>query len=318
MNTDAQQLKVQITQKNEIANDIFWFELSAAGGQSLPVCEPGAHITVETPAGDNRWYSVCKSANNRTSYCIAVKREADGRGGSVSMTDDTKTGTYLNITEPENEYNLVEAPGYLLIAGGIGITPIYAMWQHLVDIDHPAFQLIYLTKSPEDTIFRKELLQSKYKDRVLVHHSQSEPGGRYDFWDLLEKPNANHIYCCGSKSLMSDIKDMSGHWPSSQIHFEDFAPVEAVRADDKPFTVQLKQSDEVIEVSESETLLHALRKNGLRVLSSCESGTCGSCKTVYLEGLVDHRDLVLEENEKDNFIMVCVSRAQDGEITLDL
>jgi phthalate 4,5-dioxygenase reductase subunit len=318
MNGSEEKREVRITRKEEVANGVYFFELTVVDDAPLPVCQPGAHITVETPAGDNRWYSICSVGEGRKSYCIAVKRESEGRGGSRSMADDTKVGDTLSVSNPGNEFELVDAPGYLLIAGGIGITPIYAMWQHLIAIDHSPFQLIYLTRSPQDTLFLDELSQGDSQRKPIIHHSQSEPGGRFDFWDLLEQPTADHIYCCGSKSLVSDIKDMTGHWPSSQIHFEDFSPVEAVRASDKAFKIRFKSSDEVIEVSESETLLHALRQSGHRVLSSCESGTCGSCKTAYLAGPIDHRDLVLEEDEKHNYLMVCVSRAAGKEIVLDL
>lgn len=317
MTTELSRLRVRVTRKFEIARNVHFFELSSVDGRALPACEPGAHVTVATPSGDNRWYSVCSVANEGQSYCIAVKRDADGRGGSISMADHVEVGEELQISEPGNEFRLVSAPGYLLIAGGIGITPVYSMWRELQQRDPSCVQLIYLARNPEETLFLDELLKSDNAHNVTIYHSETE-GERYDFWDLLEKPDARHIYCCGSKSLMSDIRDMSGHWPSSQIHFEDFAPVEAVKADDSEFEVHLLRSNTSFEVGASETLLHALRKNGCRVLSSCESGTCGSCKTPYLEGSVDHRDLVLDEKERQTHMMVCVSRSSGPKLTLDL
>ncbi len=316
MNPDAEQIQVEITQKEQIARDIYFLKLSLQGEGSLPACEPGSHIAVETPDGDSRWYSICKTEGDN-SYCIAVKREADGRGGSISLVDNTEVGSCLNITAPNNEFELVEAPAYLLIAGGIGITPIYSMWKRLLDDEHANVQLVYLARSPQETLFLDELSQDQYKDKVTIHHT-CDSNERYDFWDLLATPSAKHIYCCGSKSLMTDIKDMTGHWPSSKLHFEDFKPVEAVRVDDKPFQLVLAKSGKTIGVSESETLLHALRTHGHKISSSCESGTCGSCKITYLDGDVDHRDLVLEDTEKEGHLMACVSRAKGDTITLDL
>ena len=269
------------------------------------------------PSGAHRWYSICDVTENSQSYFIAVKREAGGRGGSVSLIDDTEVGSVLTISEPECEFEFVDAPGYLLIAGGIGITPIYAMFKHLMKIGHPDFKLIYLSRCVADAPFIEELSQAKYKEHVLIHHSD-EVGERFDFWDMLERPTAQHIYCCGPKGLMSEIKDMSGHWRQSQLHFEDFKPVEAVRVDDKPFIVRLAGFDTEVQVGESETMLDALRRQGIKVHSSCESGTCGSCKVAYLDGEVDHRDLVLEGDEKKSYLMACVSRAAGESITVKI
>ena len=317
MSAKEPSLEVIVRKKSEIANNIFLFELSRLDGAALPACEPGSHIAVETPCGANRWYSICNVSEDNRSYFIAVKRESAGRGGSISMADDAQEGCSLRIGEPECEFEFVNADRYLFIAGGIGITPIYAMWKHLVEIAHPHFKLIYLTRSPADTPFLEAFLHSPMKDNVLIHHT-GEAGARFDFWDLLAKPTTQHIYCCGPKTLMTEIKDMTGHWPSSRLHFEDFKPVEAVRVDDKPFRARLAGSDTVIEVNEHETLLDALRKRGIRIHSSCESGTCGSCKIAFVNGSVDHRDLVLEETERESTMMACVSRAEGDEITIDV
>ena len=317
MNSENQTIDVTVTAKNQIAVDIVLFELTRSDGGVLPPWEPGAHITVQTPSGANRWYSLCQLSKDQRSYFIAVKREDAGLGGSRSMIEETQVGSNLRIGPPENQFALVDSNAYLLIAAGIGITPIYAMWQTLVEKGHPNFLLVYLTKSPQHTPFYQELMSSKYRENVILHHTN---GGseRYDLWDLLAKPTSQHVYCCGPKDLMSEIKDMTGHWPTSRLHFEDFKPVEAVRANDKPFTARIKSNDELIQVAEDETLLHALRKHGVQVSSSCESGTCGSCKTSYLSGQIDHRDLVLEGEELSHYLMPCVSRAHDKEIVLDL
>src|SRR5690606_8281346 len=115
----------------------------------------------------------------------------------------------------------------------------------------------------------------------------------YDFWDHFEKPQPTHVYCCGPKPLMEEIKAISGHWPEGRIHFEDFKPVEVIRADDVAFDVELAKSGKTVHVPADRSILEAVRDAGVRTVSSCESGTCGSCKTKLLAGDVDHRDMVL-------------------------
>jgi phthalate 4,5-dioxygenase reductase subunit len=305
-------IKVKITTKREIANQLFFFELTSVDTPVLPQANPGDYIAVETPSKDNRHYSIASTSKDGKSYCLVIKREPEGRGGSISMADNTKKGDELYISEPENEFSFVEGDEHLLIAGGIGITPIFSMFEYLVKLKHKRFKLIYLTKSEDDAVFLDKLIDN---DNVHIHYSKE---GRFDFWDLLMTPSEKHIYCCGPKSLISEIKDMTGHWPARLVHFEDFNPVEAIRADDKAFTVRVKSSGEVITVSEKETMIHALRNKGYQVNSSCESGTCGSCKVTHLSGIVDHRDLALDDDERKRSLLACVSRSTGDEILLDI
>lgn len=310
-------LNATIKSKQPLANNVTMFELALIDGAKLPTCAPGSHIALTTPSGANRWYSVYKQAEDGCSYFIAVKREEDGRGGSKSLIDESSVGDAIVISEPECEFELGDAPAYLLIAGGIGITPIYSMWQALQAQGHPNVKLVYLAHSREDAPLLAEL-EASPKAADITFHFTSEAGERFDFFDLLLTPGQEHLYCCGPKSLMTDVKDMTGHWSASRVHFEDFKPVEAVRRDDKPFAVNLVGSDKIVQVSEKETLLDALRREGVRVMSSCESGTCGSCRIPYVAGEVDHRDLVLEDEEHGRYIMACVSRAQGDAITIDV
>ncbi len=306
-----------IKSKRSLANNITMFELARSDGEKLSVCAPGGHIALTTPSGANRWYSVYKQSEDGCSYFIAVKREDEGRGGSKSLVDETEVGDTIVISEPECEFELADAPAYLLIAGGIGITPIFSMWQALQAQGHANVKLVYLAHSREDAPLLAEL-ESSPNASDITFHFKSEAGERFDFFDLLLTPGQEHLYCCGPKSLMTDVRDMTGHWSTSRVHFEDFKPVEAVRRDDKPFEVSLAGSDKVVHVSEKETLLNALRREGIRVMSSCESGTCGSCRIPYVAGEADHRDLVLEDEDQSRYIMACVSRAKGDAITVDV
>lgn len=181
------------------------------------------------------------------------------------------------------------------------------------------FRLFYLTRSADTTPFRDEILALQSGGTVKIHHDQGDPAKSFDLWPVFETPNAAHIYCCGPAGLMDAVRDMTGHWSSSAVHFESFSnPAAAPRADDAGFTVRLAKSGTVIEIAADQSILDALRANGLRVPSSCESGTCGSCKTGLVAGEPDHRDLVLAAHERTDHVMVCVSRAKTAELVLDL
>jgi len=267
-----------------------------------------------------RKYSLCNDPAERDRYVIAVKREAAGRGGSVSLVDNAKAGELMAVSAPRNDFPLDERAGrFIFIAGGIGITPILSMIRHLATAGRDRFHLYYCTRTAGATAFREELAAPGLHGRVTLHHDHGDPARSLDLWPVLERPSAAHIYCCGPRALMDAVRDMTGHWPAHAVHFESFGGVESAhRADDRPFAVRLARSGQRIEVPAATTLLEALRASGVRVLSSCESGTCGSCRVALLEGEAEHRDLVLAEHERAGNIMVCVSRARCAELVLDL
>jgi phthalate 4,5-dioxygenase reductase component len=301
-----------------IATDIHQFELARADGGDLPAFTPGAHLRVQTPGGPIRCYSLSNDPAERQHYVIAVKREAAGRGGSASMIDQVRPGNLLPVSAPRNAFALTGDPArYIFIAGGIGITPILSMMRHLETVGGKPFKLYYLTRSAETTAFRDAL--AARHGTVVIHHDQGDPDAAYDLWPVLAQPKGAHVYCCGPRGLMDAVRDMTGHWPTSAVHFEDFgigAPQAA--ADNEPFTVQLARSGQTIAVPADRSLLDTLRAHGVAVASSCESGTCGTCKTRLLAGAADHRDLVLAPDERADQIMVCVSRAKGGTLVLDL
>ena len=287
------------------------------GEGKLPAFTPGAHVTVETPSGAMRRYSLVNDGTAPCHYKIAVKREPGSRGGSVSMHDDATEGSVLNVEAPENDFQLADAPRYLLIAGGIGITPIYAMASHLKR-EGKDFHIVYVSRSASEAAYLEDLTQA-FGERVLAHHDEGDPDRIYDFWDFFAQPQDLYVYCCGPKPLMDEIKAISGHWPEGRVNFEDFKPVEVVRAGDEPFEVELRKSGTTLTVPVDRSILEAMRDAGLKTVSSCESGTCGTCKTNLIEGEADHRDMVLMDEEKTHKIMICVSRAcPGGRLVLDL
>lgn len=309
---------LRVVARRLLAVDIHEFELASDDGQPLPAYTPGAHLLVEVPNGLVRSYSLCGAPAKQDRYVIAVKREAGGRGGSISLVDGVRVGDALKVSEPRNAFPLIERPGgYLFIAGGIGITPLLSMARYLQTGGDTPFRLIYLTRSPETTAFADELSSSSFQGKAVVHHDGGDPSRVFDLWSFLERPKGQ-VYCCGPHSLMEAVSAMTGHWPTSAIHFEDFKGTSTSRQDDTAFSVRLARSGGTVMVPAGVTLLEALREHGLSVLSSCESGTCGCCLTGLLEGEPDHRDLVLSEEERKGCIAVCVSRARSAELVLDL
>jgi len=305
-----------IREKTTIARDIVRFVLAHPRGAPLPPFTAGSHLVVVTPGGLARRYSLCNSPDEVDRYVIAVKREPDGEGGSASMVDATRAGMRIEASHPFNYFPLAEeATSHLLVAGGIGITPIMAMIRELRR-NGGRFKLYYCTRSLAATAFRDELAAPEFRGKVTIHHDGGDLANALDLWPVVEKPQGQHIYCCGPRGLMQAVRDMTGHWSSSAVHFESFTDA-APRPDDKPFTVRLAKSGRTIEVPGGVTILEALRNAGLDVPSSCESGTCGTCRTRLIAGEADHRDLVLADDERASNIMVCVSRALGDELTID-
>lgn len=313
-------MQLKITEKRVIAKDTHWFVLEHPDGALLPKFEAGAHVTMKLPNGVNRPYSLCGDPENTRRYEVAIKREAAGRGGSLSLADDTQLGDSIEVSFPINAFSLdAKAKSFLLVAGGIGITPMRAMLKQLQAESMRGFKLIYLTRDQDSTAFFEELTSEVGGGRVLIHHDQGDAKQAFDLWKLLEKPVSGcHVYCCGPKRLMDEVKDMTGHWASTAVHFESFGADTQLKSDDQEFTVRLAKSGLTVRVGADQTLLNALRGEGVLVPSSCESGTCGSCKVGLLEGEADHRDFVLMDDEKNQHIMVCVSRACSEHLVLDL
>ena len=312
-----------VQQKRQVAKDIWSFSLVHPQGQSLPGFKAGAHITVQTPEGQRRNYSLCNDPAE-TSHCeIAVKLEHKGRGGSRSMVDQVQVGQLLNVSAPKNDFELLDPlHEVIFIAGGIGVTPLLSMAREMSRL-HAAggagrFRFYYCARDAEGAAFMPELQALNNAGEVSFHFDGGNPDAGLDFWPLLEKPSQAHIYCCGPQGLMDAVKDMSGHWPQGRVHFESFGANAAQQASNSPFQIKLSQSQKVLPVAENESILEALRKAGLRVPSSCESGTCGSCKTGLVSGQVAHRDFVLTDAEKLNNIMVCVSRASQPNAVIEI
>jgi phthalate 4,5-dioxygenase reductase subunit len=311
-------MRLRVTRNDRIADGIHLFELCDPSGQPLPTFSAGAHIAVRTPNGLLRKYSLCNDPAERNRYQVAVKREANGRGGSCDLIDHVKVGDELTVAPPVNDFELPQrAQDFLFVAGGIGITPIMAMIRQ-VQADGKRFRLFYCSRSPETTAFRDELSAPAFKDNVTIHYDYGDMSRSLDLKPVLaERKNREHLYCCGPRPLMEAVRKMTDHWSAAAVHFEAFSDAETHKPTDKPFKVKLARTGDVLDVPTDKTILEVLRAHGLDVPSSCETGTCGTCKTKLLAGEADHRDLFLAEHDKASNIMICVSRAKSDGIEID-
>lgn len=315
---ECELVPLRVARKQQVARDIWLYELRHPQGGALPEFTPGAHVCLQTPAGFRRNYSLCSDPVRRDIYQIAVKRDAAGRGGSISIVDDVHDGDVLPVGAPNNHFELApRAARFLFIAGGIGITRILSMMRFLKNAGRNQFILYYCTRDAEHAAFQKDL-EFEFPGQVRFHHDHGNSAQSLDLWPVLEKPSHAHIYCCGPRGLMDSVRDMSGHWPSGSVHFESFGVDAKTRAANVPFTLRMRKSGVILEVGAEQSILEVLRANGYRVPSSCESGVCGACKTGFVAGEADHRDMVLIEHEKDSRIMICVSRARSSELVVDL
>jgi len=312
-----EQRLVRVLAIRTAAIDTLCFDLAAADRRPLVPFTPGAHIDVQVPNGLVRQYSLCGDARDASRYKIAVKREPDGRGGSRSMHEDLEEGSAIGILEPRNHFPLADdAKHSLFIAGGIGITPIYAMIQAL-DAAGGSWELHYCARSQAHAAFYPELVALGGRRVTSWFAEQPLLDARTLLHDIRDD---THVYCCGPTGLMGSVKQATAHWPAGRIHFEYFAAPARNDAPNRHFEIELRSAGMVLEVPPERTILAVVREHGIDVPSSCEEGVCGTCETRVLEGECDHRDLLLPEAEAaaNTSMMICVSRARSHRLVLDL
>lgn len=305
----------------DVARGIRSYELAPPDGGALPPAEAGAHLVLHLPNGLARQYSLCDAAGARESYRIAVLREPGGRGGSTHMHDEVTEGAGLRVSGPLNNFPLAgDAADSLLVAGGIGITPIISMARTL-HAQGKAFSLHYCAREPEAAAFLGEIGEAPFADSVTFHFDGGDPAKGLDARGLLAPVTAGrHLYCCGPAGLMDAVEEASAHWPRGTVHFERFKAAPAETGEDLPFTVRLARTGIELEVAGDKTVLQVLRDNGVEVATVCEEGLCGSCLTDVLEGEPDHRDRILTDEEKaaNDVMAVCCSRAKTPLVVLDI
>lgn len=315
--------KVKVELVENLTPDVIRVDLIAADGASLPPFEAGAHIDVITGGGHHRSYSLANDPAERHRYVLGVLRERNGRGGSAWMHEHLEVGMTLEVFAPINNFPLVESAfEHLLIAGGIGITPLKAMAHRLASIG-ARYTLYCCTRTAQHTPFHKELRQFCGENVVFVHDS-GEPSRGLDLKSLLAEPHeGRHVYVCGPPGLLAAARAATAHWASDRVHFERFVAAAAGThsTDDQPFEIQLSRHARTLTVPAGQSILDTLRAAGIAMDSSCEEGLCGTCKLRLIAGTVDHRDEILtpEEKTRGDTIITCVSRAAAGsKLVLDI
>ena len=320
MNTDL--LQVRVERKQQEAEDICSYELVSVDGAPLPVFTAGAHIDVHLGSGLVRQYSLCNPPHERQRYLIGVLRDPSSRGGSKAMHDEVRAGATLRISAPKNHFPLVDSQRSLLLAGGIGVTPILAMAEALSARD-AAFEMHYCARSPERTAFRQRIAAAPFAPRVHFHYDSGDAAQKLDLPVLLARlDRRTHIYLCGPAGFIDHVKATAkAHdWPHEQLHLEYFGAAAPAAEGDQPFEVRLASSGKVYAIPAGGTVLRVLNDAGVFIPASCEQGVCGTCLTRVLDGVPDHRDLYLDEAEQaanDQFTPCC-SRSKTPTLLLDL
>jgi ferredoxin-NADP reductase len=307
------------------AVDINSFELVHPHGDVLPRFTAGAHVDVMVPGGLVRQYSLCNDPREETRYLIAVLKVRDSRGGSRSMHDNVRAGGELKVSPPRNSFELVEsASRHLLIAGGIGVTPLMAMVERLDALDAD-YVLHYCTRSPEQTAFKDRLDERAEKGRVVYHHDGGDPAKGIRLAEVLDEYEpGTHLYYCGPPGLMEAVAREATQWPKETVHCEYFVPPPPVwpqvtrSAATDEFSVKVASTGLVLPVPRDLSIVEVLRGAGIDCSTSCEAGVCGTCRTRYLEGTPEHHDYVLNGEERESYVMICCARASSEVLVLDI
>lgn len=314
-------LQLRLATIRHEAEGVHSFEFRDAAGGQLPAFAPGAHIDVHLPTGTVRSYSLCNSSAETHRYVVAVARDARSRGGSTAMHDTLKVGQLLKIGAPRNHFPLNEQAGKtVLIAGGIGITPLWCMVQRLQALGRD-WQLFYAARSRQHAAFLADLkaLAAQQAGRVHLHFDQES--GPFDLGFVFngQLPPDAHVYCCGPLPMLRAFEQATQGLPPEQVHLEYFqakdAPVAAGGVE-----VELSRSKKIFFVAEGKTVLDAVLDAGVDVPYSCMEGICGSCEVTVIAGEPDHHDSVLSDQQKlsNKTMMICCSGAKSARLVLDL
>ena len=313
-------LNVKITRRQVEAEGIVSLEVAPAAGGQLPPFEAGAHVDFHVKPGVVRQYSICNDPRERDRYFFGVLREPESRGGSVAVHEEFQVGKTVTISAPRNNFKLDEsAKTTILLAGGIGITPLLAMAHRLSDL-HADFTMHYCTRTPARTAFVKDLTEGSLAANVRIHHDDGAKDQLFSIDTSMPAPEpGTHVYVCGPPGFMDYVTGgLSATAGRRNVHLEYFSN-DALQTAGDVFTVNLAHRPQLFDPP-IKTILQALEANGIRVPVSCEQGVCGTCLTPILEGEADHRDLFQTDKEKasNKHMTVCCSRSKTPALTLDL
>ncbi|WP_327150993.1 PDR/VanB family oxidoreductase [Nocardia sp. NBC_01329] len=309
---------LRVQQKTWEADGVISVTLADPAGAELPSWEPGAHLALHLPNGLVREYSLCSDPADRSRWTVAVLRKPDSRGGSTYIHDLLPVGGLLEVEGPRQNFALGVAARHILVAGGIGITPILSMVRNL-HRDGANWTLLYTGRSRSTMAFLDEI-DSLPADRVTIHADDAAAGRYPDLDGLLGDIDDDVVaYCCGPESLMTACSGALAD--PGQLRIERFkAPEPITTGADTAFDVVLAGSGRRIPVGPDVSVLSALHNAGVPVESSCTEGICGTCEVGVVKGDIEHRDFLLspEEQQTGATMFVCVSRCRSAELVLDL
>jgi ferredoxin-NADP reductase len=308
---------LRVAGKTVVADGVLTLELGAPDGGRLRDWTPGSHIDLVLPNGMTRQYSLCGDRWDAHTYRVGVLLETDSRGGSRYVHDVLQPGDLIGVGGPRNNFPLVPSERYLFVAGGIGITPLLPMI-HQADLLEADWRLLYGGRRRASMAFLDEL--ERYGERVQV--VPQDESGLLDLDAFLGEPRADvRVYCCGPAPLLAAVESACSGWPPHTLRTERFVAEESAGpVRDTPFEVELARTGTTVVVPPDVTVLDAVREAGVEILSSCRQGICGTCETTVLAGVPDHRDSLLDDEEREagDCMYVCVSRASSDRLVLDL
>jgi ferredoxin-NADP reductase len=300
-----------------VARDVVALTLADPAGAELPMWAPGAHIDLVLGADLVRQYSLCGRAGQPGAWRVAVLREQHGRGGSQAV-HALSAGATVRVRGPRNHFPVEAAARYVFVAGGIGITPLLAMIYELAAAGAD-WELHYGGRSRASMAFLDELAQFGSRVRLWP----ADEVGLIDLGAALGEPRpGTHIYTCGPEPLLAAVEQRcAAGWPPGSLHLERFSPRHVDKPDEeKALEVELRRTGRTLAVRADQSIFDAVRGAGVSVLGSCLEGICGTCETQVLDGEVDHRDSVLDDEERaaNDCMMICVSRGRSERLVLDL
>ncbi|WP_223245977.1 PDR/VanB family oxidoreductase [Polynucleobacter asymbioticus] len=323
--TDNKLLHLKIKQIRQEASGIHSYELVSEDGKALPSFDAGSHIDLHLPSGSIRQYSLSNDPAETHRYVVGILRDEQGRGGSKEVHQALRVGDFLAVSRPRNHFHLDEsAKKVILLAGGIGITPLKSMGHRLKSLGIP-FELHYCARAQENIAFPQDLQNLSDSGEIQFHLDDGIPGNGLNISEMIEDLESGaHLYYCGPAGFMKACAQAATKRSDIHVNCEHFKAPEKeagqteVKSDVSELAIQIQSTGQKITLSRSESLIDVLAKLGVEVSTSCQSGLCGTCKTRYISGDVEHGDCILSDAEHTEYLTPCISHIKSGTLVLDL
>jgi ferredoxin-NADP reductase len=316
--TEIKHLELVVTEKTPVAGEVVQLVLQRADGAVLPPWEPGSHVSVRLPSGRERQYSLHGDVRDKSRYVISVLRQIDGAGGSREIHDQVHVGETLLVSSPVNHFALVPADSYVFIAGGIGVTPLIPMLQVVAEAGRP-WRFMYGARDRGAMAYRDILAKATGGELTLAPQDEV---GLLDVRGIVAGLHDDEVvYCCGPAALLDAVTAACAPERRSGLYIERFTPAERpAEVKDTGFDLELRQSNLTLTIPAGRSIQEVLLEETSLDVFSCGEGTCGTCEVRVLQGIPDHRDSILTDDEREaNTVMfLCVSRSKTKRLVIDL